>query len=546
MSSTVLAKTAQGASSLILLQVASRALTFAVNQFLLRFLNPQILGVATQLELFSISTLYFSRESIRVTIQRQGGDGESDKSNTSEEKPGTRGETNNKSRRIQEAVNLSWLAIALGTFLTFLFEWLYVRRASAAVLQTKYMRASVRLYSVATICELLIEPSFAIAQQQMLYGMRASSEIQATFLRCIVTCSTAFWASRQNRDIGTIPFALGQLTYATILNLNYRWRLSPACSLYGVNTTPRRTSPDSTLIPHHLLFTAGNLYGQSLFKQLLTSGDQYLVAAMASLSSQGSYALASNYGGLLARILFQPIEESSRSLFARLLPAKKSRTDGACTEQAVTYLTGVLHAYLTLSVLAVSLGPPLARPLLHLLLGAAWSTTEAPKVLASYCYYIPMLAINGLLEAFVAAVATPMQLRQQSLWMIAFSVLFATSGTIVLGWLAMGAQGLVIANIVTMMGRIAWSWNFVTQEIKSRRGSLVVFQSLPSVLTIAVGVGARSVLEEPSMSDGSFGQLLKAGLVVAVCGLAMCVPVFSGELDMLTSGQSSLRAAILV
>ena len=496
---------------------------------LLRFLSPQILGVATQLELFSISTLYFARESIRVAITRQGGEAgqkakQNDttavasgtvKSTAQKEKVGSKGavsQSQNRKppvktapspdaspRRTQEVVNISWIAINLGVVLTLLFEWLYVRKADAAVLDTPHIVVSLHINGLAVIIELLNEPCFAISQQEMIYGTRASAEMQATFSRCIVTCATAILASRQGIDVGVLPFAFGQLTYAVVLNLSYFIRIVPR-QKYGVLALmPAIVRETGEFIPSTLFTLASTFYGQSLFKQLLTSGDQYLIASLTSLASQGAYALASNYGSLLARVLFQPLEESSRALFARLIPASSDPADdqgkssGAAdgTKQATSYLSRLLHAYLILGILVFSLGPPLSRPALALVAGSRWSETEAPLVLASYCYYIPLLALNGVLEAFVAAVATPAQLRTQSLWMVVFSLLFASSGFVVLGQWDMGARGLVLANAVTMAGRIAWSFNFVQGEIKARGWHFDTEQILPGLGSVAIGVGAR-------------------------------------------------------
>ena len=88
---STVAASAKGATFLILLQIASRALTFALNQVLLRFLSPGLLGAAVQLELFVISVHHFARESLRVACQRQTDAG-----------------------GIQAAVNLSYLGILGG------------------------------------------------------------------------------------------------------------------------------------------------------------------------------------------------------------------------------------------------------------------------------------------------------------------------------------------------------------------------------------------------------------------------------------------------
>src|ERR1700742_4140497 len=99
---SVLATSAKGASYLILFQVASRGFTFLVNQVLLRFLSPEVLGLSAQLDLYSITVLFFSRKSIRVACQRQ---------------------TNSA----QTVVNLAYIPITLGVPLAYSLALLYTR-----------------------------------------------------------------------------------------------------------------------------------------------------------------------------------------------------------------------------------------------------------------------------------------------------------------------------------------------------------------------------------------------------------------------------------
>ena len=53
----------------------------------------------------------------------------------------------------------------------------------------------------------------------------------------------------------------------------------------------------------------------------------------------------------------------------------------------------------------MAFGPAYTYMLLRLVYGQRWSETEAPRALAVYCLYILLLAVNGILEAFVHAVA---------------------------------------------------------------------------------------------------------------------------------------------
>jgi len=193
MSKSILSASAKGATFLILLQVGSRALTFAVNQVLLRFLSPELLGISSQLELYSISVLYFARESIRVAVQRQA--------------TGT-----------QAVVNLAYVAVLLGVLLAYVLAALYLRVDIPSV---PCFVESLGLYGVAAIIELLAEPSFVAVQQNMLYKIRASAETAATIAKCFSTCGFAIWAARNGLDVGPLPFAVGQTIYALILLFSY-------------------------------------------------------------------------------------------------------------------------------------------------------------------------------------------------------------------------------------------------------------------------------------------------------------------------------------
>ena len=557
--SSLLGKSTKGATYLVLLQVGSRALTFLINQVLLRYLSLELLGISTQLELYSNSVLFFARESLRVALQRQGGD---DWSSVPDQEKSTQSYVMGK--RAQEVINVSYVAIGLGLPLAMVFASLYVRSADVAVLQTQSFETSLYLQMIATILELLSEPCFAVVQQQMLYSTRALAESLATLTRCLLTCGAAVWASRANRDPGAFPFAIGQLSYAIVLNVVYLASIYPISSRQSFSVLIKpipRPSPPMLLsrFSASRLNLAANIYAQSIFKHILTTGDSLLIAALTSLESQGAYTLAANYGGLVARILFQPIEESSRSLFGRLLPqtrpsSRQSTTtttsppgsyDSTPLKQAIAYLRILLRFYTLLSILAITLGPTLSPLLLRLIAGTRWSNTEAPAVLSAYCYYIPLLAINGILEAFVSAVATPAQLRVQSAWMIAFSAAFAGTGVLVLRVWDQGAKGLVLANAVNMGCRILWSWDFVRNYLGVRGEGLRIRDVLPSLGTGLLGAGTAFVLRRVAVGfGGTTLEVAKGVAVVGVFGLGMCVlrrKQFKSNVDIFTDFSSKVN-----
>jgi oligosaccharide translocation protein RFT1 len=469
---------ARGATFLILLQMGSRAITFALNQFLLRFLSPELLGVSVQLELFVISTLYFARESLRIAAQRRSDGG------------------------VQAAINISYLAILAGGPIGFTLAQAYLRTETP---NAAYLHVSMKICHFAAMLELLSEPSFAAVQQNMLYKTRASAEGAAVLMKTFATAGLVFWSRHRSIDVGVLPFAAGEFAYGATLAVVYILSVQPVAREKGFSLLPREMSGRCVVLPSNVgvhpvdrLYRSGiqyylglfsqpllslsfSLYLQTGIKYVLTEGDKYLIAALATLKDTGMYALSANYGGLIARMLFRPIEDSSRNLFAKLCSdAGEARQVGGITkktepkqnsenvQQAANVLRDILRVYGLVSLVAYAVGPSAAPLLLRLVAGARWSDTGAGDVLGTYCYYIPLLAVNGISEAFVSATASTSELRKQSIWMGGFSVAFAGSAYLFLSVLQMGAKGLVLANCVNMISRIVFNLSFVKRYFEER------------------------------------------------------------------------------
>lgn len=528
-----------GTFFLILIQVASRALTFIGNQFLLRFLSPTLLGISVQLELVSVTSLYFARDSLRVALQRQeptvsvvglGNDnGEGEKLGTQGQKSVKRPARSEASLQSQMVVNLSYLSIAIGLIVSLVFGWSYLSSAPREAVSSPYFMRSFEIYAFATLAELVAEPCFLFIQQRAMYKERARAETSAAMARCLVACAVVALGHSRAWEPSILPFAVGQAAYATVLLALYlvptvkasrrdRFSLGPA--RLGASTPLSGSSPsDSTntgnatyldLFPKSHLILAGTMYMQSIFKLLLTQGDALILSFLSSLADQGAFALASNYGGLLARLVFQPVEESSRNTFGRLISSSIS-DDGAKDpgkvdkgsrdpknprphlHPALTYLAQVLHIYLVLSLPLVTLAPYILPLLVRHILSASWYTPSTALLLSTYCYYIPFMAVNGILDAFVTSAATPAQLRGQSMWMVVCTAVYGAVSWVLLTRSAAGASGLIWANMVNMSMRVAWSLWFIKDWVgESRRAGVrergefgrIIAEAMPSLASI--------------------------------------------------------------
>jgi oligosaccharide translocation protein RFT1 len=536
----------RGASLLILLQVGSRLLTFTANQILLRFLTASLLGVSAQLEVYYLSVLFFARESLRVAIQRQGSEAKDDavlptrdssgSKELKEKSDGSKAIEGQKERPdvsrtngaspTQAAVNISYLAIVLGAVVAVVLGQLYISTVSSDILSTPNLLQSVYIYAFAAMLELLSEPAFVLMQIRLQFGVRATAEAVATFLRCFVTLGSAIYASRHGLHAGVLPFALGQAAYGLALLGVYVWyglglaqrenfsllpvRLSgPERAERGSEAKPTIASGDYVLSYFYrpTLQLASSMMAQSLVKHLLTQGDTLLVSILSSADAQGVYALANNYGGLVARLLFQPIEESSRSYFSRLLSSSSANNHKTQQQQqqqpdkpavvlrkASADLQSLLKIYVLLSLFVVSIGPTAAPLLLSLVAGPQWRGTGAGACLAAFAWYVPLLAVNGVAEAFVASVASEAQVHAQSAWMGGFSLVFGAAGFVFLQVLDIGAVGLVVANGVNMLCRITWCAAFIMRYFREQGVPFGLDGMLPGPLAVLAGVVASQAV----------------------------------------------------
>ncbi|KAK1976993.1 Rft protein-domain-containing protein [Colletotrichum cereale] len=534
----------RGASLLIVLQIGSRAVTFVANQLLLRFLTAQLLGVSTQLEVYYLSVLFFARESLRVAVQRQetrpgGGDDRTAGNGDGNDDDNPRARL---ARESQAVVNLGYLAVLLGCFVTVGLGWLYLSSADRSTAATPNFLLALRLYALAAVLELLSEPCFVLMQTRLRFGTRASAESAATFLRCVVTLGTALWASRARRDLGVLPFALGQLSYGAALLLVYLWSAARLARADGFSLFPRTLGRRGDYVASYFyrptVTLASSMMAQSLVKHVLTQGDTFLVSVLSTPKAQGVYALAGNYGGLLARLVLQPVEESSRSYFSRILLPLPSSRDARAEPSSETLATASQHLhtllrfYLLLSSVVVSIGPVAAPPLLSLVAGTRWAAEGAGDVLAVYCYYIPLLAINGLAEAFVASVASEAQVHRQSAWMAVFSVAFGSAAFLFMRVMDLGASGLVLANCINMLCRIVWSLAFVKSYFAGLRTPFELLSLQPNAVTSIVCLSAphlirraARVASSASSTSSSFRDLAAIG--IAAVPVVLLMQVFS-------------------
>lgn len=77
-------------------------------------------------------------------------------------------------------------------------------------------------------------------------------------------------------------------------------------------------------------------------------------------------------------------------------------------------LISLVSVQLELALFFLVFGTTYLSVLLPIALPPRYMATSAPRILAAWVWYIPVLAVNGGLEGFVASVAGSQELNRQS------------------------------------------------------------------------------------------------------------------------------------
>ena len=117
-----------------------------------------------------------------------------------------------------------------------------------------------------------------------------------------------------------------------------------------------------------------------------------------------------------------------------------------------------------------------------------WAATGAPTALGLYSLYIALLAVNGILETYVHAVASAALLARANLWLAASSIVHIVLSVVMVR--RAGAVGLIVADMANMMLRIACSLGWLRTELQcSSPGAAALREMVPATRTLrAMGI----------------------------------------------------------
>nr|XP_023417483.1 protein RFT1 homolog isoform X2 [Cavia porcellus] len=431
-SQEVLGQAARLASSGLLLQVLFRLITFVLNAFILRFLSKEIVGIVNvRLTLLYSTTVFLAREAFRRACLSGGAQ-----------------------RDWIQTFNLLWLTVPLGVFWSLFLGWIWLQLLEVPDPDVvPHYGTGVVAFGLSAVVELLGEPFWVLAQAHMFIRLKVVAESLSVILRSALIALLVLWSPH----LGLYIFSLAQLFYTAVLVLCYVFyfaKLLSSPELIKQQNLPISRITD--LLPSVTGSRAfvnweeakltWSFFKQSFLKQILT---------------EGIYDVVNNLGSLVARLIFQPIEESFYLFFAKVLERKKDAT--LQKQEDIAVAAAVLESLLKLALLTgltiTVFGFAYSQLALDIYGGAMLSSGSGPVLLRSYCLYVLLLAINGVTECFTFAAMSKEEVDRYNFMMLALSSSFLVLSYLLTRWC--GSVGFIWANCFNMGIRITQSLCFI-------------------------------------------------------------------------------------
>lgn len=450
---------AHGAKLILAANVAQKLITFTMNQVLLRWTTPEIVGQASiQLELLLSTMLFLSREGIRIACLRET--------------------VTNKEERAA-LVNISWIPCIVLCFFGLV----------AIVFGGSGISTVMILYWSGACLESLGEPWFNVFQNALIFRARLTSEMVAVFVRCVVSFVCVGYFQMHLMGFGCAQFAYG-LSYLITMVSHMRSsgitnRDNPLTLRDFLPSVGSCASKNKDLfylgtIRRSTAHVAASSVLSSLVKHGLTEADKIVLTLSASNYNQGIYAVTNNYGSLVARMIFLPLEDASKLMFSKYVATLRSAFSSTelKAEEKQQQCTTALQALKSLLIQLLRLvciigiffpvfGFAYSELVVNLIFSRQWRSNETVNTLSYYCFYIFFMAINGISEAFVQSTFPASAYRLLSLGLLISTAVFVA--TAVPGIQYLGTSGIVIANCASYAARIIFNLTIVHQAFVNVR-----------------------------------------------------------------------------
>ena len=414
-----------------------------MNNLITRYTSASQLGlISVKLDLLGNTILALARDGVRLAVLRMGSKGRGG----------------------------AWMVLPMTVVIGAVCCGIALRFTTEPAL-TPFLpqyRQAISLYFLATILESLAEPSTIelISNQRM--KEKVMIESMALMTKVAVVLKEILGANNE-LDLGRLmtAFSRGQVIYAFSLNL------------FHLINTKSLNLPDA-MPSKEFISLASALTRQTFFKYFLSQGDMFIIGYFSvSLRDQGIYAVVSNYGSLVLRMVMQPVEEASLQYFSRELAEKAKVSE---------YFNLMLKTMIYLGLVFICYASFFTDVVIAVVLGKKWTLdNNAANALSAYCYLVGAAGVSGFLESLVHAMIEGEWMGWQRKASIMASMGYCALAVTMIR--VAGSVGLIAASSINFMVRAVTN-AFIIHKYNQKL-ELNIWQDgirIPSGLVVTFGI----------------------------------------------------------
>jgi oligosaccharide translocation protein RFT1 len=463
---------------IVMWNIVQKLLNLGLTQTLLRIASPEVYGkAAIQLELFLSMILFLSREGIRLALLREKID---------------------QSISRQQFINFSWIPAVVLLIL------------SGCMMICSLEPDIYAMYCSGAALEAMGEPWINMSMAQSDLRPKLTAETSAIIGKSIVLIISLGYF-----HMGVQAFGIGQIAYGLI------YLISLTITTRSVGLLLPTFSADC-LVKVDALKLAISLTIPLILKNAMTESDKIALTIAASNYDKGIYALASNYGSLAARIIFLPLEDTSRIAFSKLSSTIKQADEHQATtvREMRDLIVKLIQLVLFIGSIFIIFGIPYAEIFVSYILSSKWRSNDMIVTLQCYCLYLLFLGINGITEAYVHSVSASDDLYRAYRGLVLSSIIFML--VVYLLYPYLGTPAVVIANCCAMAIRSLGSISFIDYYLsKHSSQSFSLWKELyPSTSSIMmVTIFALLTFGSKIVYENSVRSAINALLYVAIGGV---------------------------
>ncbi len=427
------------------MQISFRVFSFILNAVLFRYVSTDLIGACNfRLALLYTTVMFLSREPFRRALPS----------------------IDTKKSKWQSFLNSLWLVVPNGVCIAFVvgFLWLKIFQKPDETLVTNYDYAIV-FCCLACVIELIGEPANSILQMLFLAKSKVAIEASSLFVFNVTFVFSALFFP----STGALAYSIARVLNSILFVFsNFYILIKNQAKQKDLKLDIKSLSPSQNVFDADYLNLVKAYYAQSVFKQILTEGERYLITVfnLLTFSESGIYDLVNNLGSLIARFIFLPIEDASYIFFTNSIErGNKYRSKDL---KAKSYFELLLKVVSLIGLLVFVFGQSYSQMLLQLYGGDKLGKNEmCVNMLRFHCFYLYLLALNGITESFFNATMSESELNKHNYKLVIFSLFFLTFAFLFAK--TFHIYGFLLANCINMVIRIFYSSLHIRKFFKGYR-----------------------------------------------------------------------------